>query len=343
MAVQPGVALLAGIGFLFILGLIFWPNRGIIPKWVRGREYSTRILLEDALKFIYDCEYKSMPCGLHSIAGNLNISSDRATKLLNHLESMGLVSLMDSSFRLTDAGRSYALRVIRVHRIWERYLADETGLDQMEWHGAADAKEHQMTLEAADELAAQIGNPVYDPHGDPIPSSSGDMPLYKGRSLSKLNEGDIARILHIEDEPPAIYAQLVALNLYPGQRIYVIDVTNAVIKFVAGGEEKVLTLLFASSITVELLPRSAPVQHAYVSLDKLPMGESAQVVGISPQCRGQERRRLMDLGIVPGTKISATLESPLGDPVAYTILGTSIALRREQVVNILISPENKTS
>jgi DtxR family Mn-dependent transcriptional regulator len=338
LAVQPGIALLAGIGVIFFLGLIFWPNRGLIPKWIRSREYTTRILLEDALKFIFDCEYKSLPCGLHSIAGNLNISSDRATKLLNHLQAMGLVSLISNSFCLSDAGRSYALRVIRVHRIWERYLADETGLDQMEWHGAADTKEHKMTLKAADELAAQIGNPVYDPHGDPIPTSSGDIPSYKGQPLSSLREGDIARILHIEDEPPAIYAQLVALNLYPGQRIYVIDVNDSIIKFVARGEECVLTSLFASSITVEVLPTGAQKQHQYALLSSLEVGKSAEIVGVSPQCRGQERRRLMDLGVIPGTRVMAVMKSPLGDPIAFQILGATIAIRKAQANNIFIKP-----
>jgi len=80
---------------------------------------------------------------------------------------------------LTSDGRSYALRIIRVHRLWEKYLADETSVSENEWHQKAEEVEHLITPEQADTLAAQIGNPVFDPHGDPIPSASGLLPSKK--------------------------------------------------------------------------------------------------------------------------------------------------------------------
>lgn len=335
-SVNPVVALLIGMAVLLISGLIFWPKKGLISLLTRFRLINQRVSLEDALKFLFDCEYKNIFCGLNSMAGRLNISVDKATKLLDHLRSIGLIQFHDDTFSLTDAGRSYALRIIRVHRIWEKYLADETGIGQTEWHGAADQKEHQLSAEAADLLAAQMGNPVYDPHGDPIPSSIGEIPAHNGQPLCLLKKGDMARIVHIEDEPHGIYEQLVALDLYPGMPVYVMDAYDGKIQFVANGEECVLTSLFASNITVELMPHEIPEQKKNELLSSLKLGEKAEVINISSHCRGQQRRRLMDLGIVPGTIITAELKSASGDPVAYQVLGANIAIRKKQADQIFI-------
>lgn len=336
LVIHPGLTLLIGTLVLLVLLWIFWPKIGLLALLNRSQMNTQRVLLEDALKFLFDCEYKNLACGLNSVAGNLNISSDKATQLLDRLRTMGLIRMNEQNFRLTDTGRSYALRIIRVHRIWERYLADETSVDQVDWHGEADYREHQITPEVADKLAAQLGNPVFDPHGDPIPSARGELPEHKGQSLSKLQEGDIARIVHIEDEPHAIYEQLVVLGLYPGMQIYILDVENEKITFAADGEECVLTPLFASSITVEKIEEPTPVLQKYELLSSLNIGERAEIIGISPNCRGQQRRRLMDLGIVPGTKITADIRSASGDPVGYRVLGATIALRRDQANLIFI-------
>ncbi|MBK9229766.1 MAG: hypothetical protein IPO15_02505 [Anaerolineae bacterium] len=65
--------------------------------------------------------------------------------------------------------------MVRAHRLWERYLADETGYQPLAWHELADQMEHRLTPAAANALAATLGNPTYDPHGDPIPSAEGDV------------------------------------------------------------------------------------------------------------------------------------------------------------------------
>ncbi len=74
-------------------------------------------------------------------------------------------------------------------------------------------------------------------------------------------------------------------------------------------------------------------------LSDLRVGERGAVVGIAPGCRQMERRRLQDLGVLPGTVIEAEFASPSLDPVAYRIRGALIALRREQAAHILIDRE----
>jgi DtxR family Mn-dependent transcriptional regulator len=330
------VVLLIALGLLTIILWIFWPQKGFWAHLTVFKMNNRRIFLEDALKYLYDCEYKKLQCSEADISRNLKISAHTCTELLERLQRMNLVTKVDGRYCLTDTGKSYSLRIIRVHRIWESYLADETGLKQTEWHTTADHLEHLTSDDAADQLAADIGNPAFDPHGDPIPSSAGDLPEFQGVPLNKLKKGEHAHIVHLEDEPDYVYSQLVALGLYPGMGIYVLDVEKNRISFAADGEECVLTPLFASSITVKTDSGKQVSMQVPEKLSDLKIGESAEIAGISPNCRGQERRRLMDLGVVPGSKISALLKSASGDPVGYRIMDTTIGIRKSQSDMIFI-------
>jgi len=339
---EPLVFLIIGILVILILVLIFYPNKGIISVWKKSRYANKKVLIEDALKYLYNCEYNNSTCSLNGIAGNLSISADDATDIIARLESMGLVSAKKDELSLTSDGRSYALRVIRVHRLWEKYLADETGIKENEWHQKAEELEHKLTPEQANQLAAQIGNPVFDPHGDPIPSASGELPLKKGKLLNEMNVGEFANIIHVEDEPYAIYSQILAQGLYLGMQIRMMEVSDKRIIFIANGEECVLSPLIAKNITVGVIKFEKQVEGKFKTLSSLKIGEEGTILGIAKALHGQQRRRLMDLGIVPGTKIEAELESLTGDPVAYRVRGTSVALRKQQTDKIyLLNEEEK--
>ncbi len=324
--------LFASIGFLWLL----WPKTGGLAIFKQLRKSNQRVHLEDALKFLFDCEYRKVPCDINGLAGNLGISTDEGSKIMNRLSAMDFIIVHNSGMSLTDSGRSYALRVIRVHRIWERYLADETSLSPTDWHTKACEIEHYVTIEETEKLAAQMGHPVFDPHGDPIPTADGRLPKPKGKSLVEMSEGQILRIIHIEDEPQSIFEQLHILGLYPGLEIYLTDITDSKVTFVANGEEIVLTTLFASYLTVIEVAEKSVVQETEM-LSSLKVGEQAHVVGLSPHCRGQQRRRLMDFGIVPGSHISAVMKSASGDPVGYRVKGTTIGIRKQQADMVFIS------
>jgi len=333
---EPLVLLIIGILVALIFVLLYYPNKGIISVWKRSRYANKKVLIEDALKYLYNCEYNNSTCSLNGIAGNLSISADDATDIIARLESMGLVSAKKDELSLTSDGRSYALRIIRVHRLWEKYLADETGIKENEWHQKAEELEHKLTPEQADRLAAQIGNPVFDPHGDPIPSASGELPLKKGKLLNEMNVGEFANIIHVEDEPNAIYSQILAQGLYLGMHIRMMEVSDKKIKFIANGEECVFSPLIAKNITVGVVKFEKQVEGKFKTLSSLKIGEEGTILGIAKALRGQQRRRLMDLGIVPGTKIEAELESFTGDPVAYKVRGTTVALRKQQTDKIYL-------
>ena len=339
LEIQPDTMLVPGLTILVVILWLFWPKKGGFALLKELKQSNERVHLEDALKFMFDCEYKRQDCDINSIAGNLNISADKAGKLINRLANMELINVNDQKVSLTDTGRSYALRVIRVHRIWERYLAEETSVAPSDWHTEADRMEHNVTIEETEKVAALLGHPVFDPHGDPIPSADGQLPEHKGKSLSTFQEGQMGRIVHLEDEPRSIYEQLVVLGLYPGMQVYVTDVTDNKITFVADGEECVLTKLFAGCITVEEMVEEVQKER-YQLLSSLKLGEQAEIAGISPNCRGQQRRRLMDFGIVPGSPISAVMKSASGDPVGYRVMGTTIGIRKQQADLIFINRKN---
>lgn len=339
---QPLILLFIGILFILLLILIYYPNKGFLASWRKSRYASKKVLIEDALKYLYNCEYNGINCTLNGIAGNLSITADNAADIIGKLETMGMVSAKKDALTLTSEGRSYALRVIRVHRLWEKYLADETSVKENEWHQKAEEVEHILTPEQADQLAAQIGNPVFDPHGDPIPSSTGELPSKKGKPITEMHPGEFANIIHIEDEPNAIYSQILAEGLYPGMQIRMLEMSDKRIKFVANGEECVLSPLIAKNITVGIVKFERLVEGKFKTLSSLKIGEKGIVLGIAKALRGQQRRRLMDLGIVPGTEIEAQLESVSRDPIAYKVRGSVVALRKQQADRIYLVNEEVT-
>ena len=338
---NPVTTLLIGTAIIAVFMFFFWPQTGVFTVWKKRKSISKRVLIEDALKHLYNCEYSNINCTLNSIAGNLSIPADDTAELIARLETMGLITSREKGLRLTSEGRSYALRIIRVHRLWEKYLADETSIDEADWHTIAEEIEHKISPDEADVLSAQIGNPVYDPHGDPIPSTDGDLPVMQGRPLDSLRPGEFARITHVEDEPHSIYTQLVAEGIYPGMQVKMIEISNERITFLANGEEVVLAPLFTKNITIAPLKEEMPIDGKFIKLSSLAVGEKGVVLGISKKCRGQQRRRLMDLGVVPGTVIEAEMKSIGGDPVAYRIREASIAIRKKQADRIFMKEESK--
>ncbi|AFH48221.1 DtxR family transcriptional regulator [Ignavibacterium album JCM 16511] len=338
---EPLTLLLIGLAFLVLIYVLVKPENGIISLLVKNKNANQKTMLEDALKFIYNCEYNNINCTLNSIAGNLNISADAAAGIVAKLQNMGLIQVDRDYLALTSEGKSYALRVIRVHRLWEKFLADETSMTEKEWHKAAEEIEHKLSEKEVDKLAAQIGNPVFDPHGDPIPTSTGEIPEKAGKHLTEMLPGEMATIIHIEDEPQTIYSQILAEGLYPGMQIRMIEVNDKRVKFEANGEECILSPLIAKSITIGPLKFEKPVEGKLRTLSNLKVGEKGIVLGIAKSLRGQQRRRLMDLGIVPGTEIEAELESISGDPVAYRVRGATIALRKDQADKIYLVKEEE--
>jgi len=333
---QPLLALVGGLLVLAVLVGLFWPDRGLYWSVLRGRRASQRVLMEDALKHLYDCESKGRRGSLASISGVLDVTRNHAADLLEQLETVELVTNAEGEFEFTDDGRQYALRIIRVHRLWESYLSRKTGLDPTSWHREAEIREHTLSEAETEALSASLGNPRFDPHGDPIPTAEGEIVPPPGQPLTDLEPGAIAEIVHVEDEPEAVFAQLVAEGLYPGMRVRLLDSTPQRVRFEADAEEHVLAPVLAANLSVLELPREEEPEGPFERLSGLSVGEKAEVVSLLPGLRNAERRRMMDLGLLPGTVVEAELRGPSGDPTGYRIRGAVIALRRDQADHIRV-------
>lgn len=328
---DPGLALLVFAGLVAALAALLWPVRGLLPRALRLWRLGERVRLEDALKHVLTCRQNGQVCSLESLAGRLQVTTGRAAALLSHLAGMGLVRMAPEGPVLTRAGAQSAVRIVRTHRLWERYLADRTGVPPAEWHERAERMEHTLSAAQADALELRLGHPSWDPHGDPIPDASGEIPPPPGVGLAAVEPGCTVEIVHLEDEPREIYDGLLAEGLVLGGRLDVVARTERGIRLrAAGGREWTIEAVAARNVSVRRLPEGERAASNAATLRDARPGETVRVVEISRACRAPQRRRLLDLGVVRGTEITPELVSATGDPVAYRIRGALIALRRQQ-------------
>jgi len=337
--VDPTQALLVFAALTAVTCIVFWPRVGLAERIRRSLARSERVLLEDSLKHVYMCEREGRSSSLESMAGRLGITTGHAARLVSRLADAGALQLDGAAPELTDEGRQDALRLLRSHRLWERYLADRTGVPPGEWHREAERMEHALTQEETDALASRLGHPPFDPHGDPIPSSRGELPPPRVQNLAGADAGRRVEAVHVEDEPPEIYDALVADGLAPGLRMAVVERSGQSISVQAAGREWRIDTLLARNVTIRYLPEGEPVEVSVRDLRDAQFGVPVTVAGISSSCQGTQRRRLLDLGIVPGTVVTPELVSAAGDPVAYRIRGALIGLRSEQAAGILVEDD----
>ena len=323
---------------LAVAGLtaLFWPRRGVVAQLARLRRLSGRVLVEDALKQLVNGELASQPVTIISLAGTLEISRSRAHQVAARLAELELAVFADPNLRLTAAGRTYALRILRTHRLLERFFADHTSLAPAQWHDLAETREHALTEGQVEALASRLGDPLRDPHGDPIPTAAGKVPPVEGVSLATLAPGATANVVHVEDEPQVVYRRLVAAGFVPAAPVKMVSRAGNVIDVLVGGRATRLEDLEAGSVTVEPVAEAPGHTVLFERLDLLRPGETAEVIDLAPEVQGPQRRRLLDLGVLPGTRIRAEFRSASGDPIAYQIRGALVALRRPQAHGIYV-------
>ncbi len=327
---SPTLALLVFLSAVALAVVLFWPEAGLLHRAARVLGMTERVRLEDTLKHLYKCEYAGRRCSVESTAGAVGVSRSQALRLLARLEEQGLARAHSDGFSLTEAGREYALHLVRTHRLLERFLADRTGIPPADWHREAERREHRLSPAEREALASQLGHPAYDPHGDPIPSPEGHLPPRTGVPLTALDPGEMGSIVHLGDEPREIYQALSEAGLSPSMTVRALKSPEGEVRFETAGRELSLRPLVARHITVEPLPRAPGEEAPGATLADLADGEWGRVVALHPALQGPQRRRLLDLGLVPGTRVRAEFRTGSGDPVAYRVRGALLALRKDQ-------------
>jgi len=293
-----------------------------------------QMLIQHALKFLAECDYDRTQVTSRRLADHLLISEPRTEHLIRDLRSANLINA--DSFDLTEGGREYALHVLQAHRLYETYLARKTGLPESAWHELADAREHELSEEDVRRLADELGHPRYDPHGDPIPTVAGEMPVKRGRSLTEYAAGWSGRVVHVEDEPLRLYARIAAAGIAPDTALRVEYKDAHGITIRCEGQTFIFPYEMAAKVCAVEFSPGEEFDESIERLTSLDLGERAVIVGLSPLCRGLERSRLLDLGFVPQSQVDVDLVNPSGSPIAYRIRGACIALRREQAERVRI-------
>jgi DtxR family Mn-dependent transcriptional regulator len=317
---------------------LLWPRAGAWARLRRQREVRRRTLLEDALKHVLTWEKRGQDATPESLRGTLGVSEGRVIELVQEMEKAGLLHSTAGALHLSPKGERWAVHIVRAHRLWERYLSDDAGMPMGRLHQAAEKAEHQLSEEKLEALEAHLGHPLHDPHGDPIPAADGTMPPLKGVPLTDWPSDQPARVVHIEDEPDVLFKQILATGLRPGMTVRVLEQHPERIVVSDGENEHLLAPVVAANIHVAKQRRQPARPKGAKRLSELGDQEAAEVLEIGQACQGYSRRRLLDLGLTPGTRVEAALGNPFGEPRAFRVRGTTIALRNQQTDQIWVKP-----
>ncbi|WKD85580.1 Iron-dependent repressor IdeR [Polaribacter huanghezhanensis] len=335
-SIDPKVLLLVFFGTIVLLYYFFRPTKGIYFLLKKSYKSNSKTVVEDILKLLYHNQISNKNLTTHDLTDKLNYNNSLLIESISKMIENELIYMDGDSYKLSELGNEHALQIVRAHRLWEKYLSEKTGFDKQEWHERAEKKEHELSIEETNKLAELLGNPKYDPHGDPIPTKSGKIALKKGVSLSTLPVKSVGKIIHIEDEPDIIYRQILAEKIHLDSLIRVVENNPNRVVFHSEGEKFILAPVVAGNITVLVLENTSESEEKTMRLSSLKPLEKAIIIGLSKECRGDNRRRLLDLGFVKGATVAIDLLNPLGDPKSFTIKGTAIALREDQASKILI-------
>lgn len=180
---------------------------------------------ENYLKAIYLLSQKgSRKVTLTSIAEELKVNAASVIDMIKKMTDKKLI-IYDKTkgAKLTEKGRKVALNVVRNHRLWEVFLFDKLGYSWDVVHEIAEQLEHVKHDELADRLDTFLGSPQYDPHGDPIPGSNGEIPIMVNTLLSEVEEKKACQVVGVTDSSPVFLQYLERLSIRIGTKIKVLE------------------------------------------------------------------------------------------------------------------------
>ncbi len=181
--------------------------------------------VEDYSKAIFALESRSNePVSTNALAERLGITAGSVSAMLKKLDELGLTTRVPyRGVRLTDDGRRLALEVIRHHRLIESFLADTLGMPWDRVHAEAEVLEHVLSEDLEELIAAKLGHPTVDPHGDPIPSADLELDERPTDRLESLQPGEEGLFVRVSDSDPEMLRYLADRGISPGERFAVRD------------------------------------------------------------------------------------------------------------------------
>lgn len=154
---------------------------------------------------------------VEEIAASLDLVPSTVTSIVGGLAKAELVTQDDTHrVRLTDKGRELAIGMLRRHRLLEYFLVETLKMDWADVHTEAETLEHAVSDRLLEHLDTFLGEPRFDPHGDPIPTREGHMHHRRMSQLAQLRAGQQAKVAHIADQQPDFLSYVRKLGLLPG-------------------------------------------------------------------------------------------------------------------------------
>ena len=181
--------------------------------------------VEDYCKAIFTLESRSEePVATNPLAERLGLTPGSVSAMLKRLGELGLIEhLPYRGVRLSAEGRMVALEVIRHHRLLELFLAESLEMPWDRVHAEAEVLEHVISEELEQLIAAKLGHPTIDPHGDPIPSAELELHELETLPLDRLEQGDGGVFVRISDADPEMLRYLSERGISPGERLAVLE------------------------------------------------------------------------------------------------------------------------
>ncbi|MET0602740.1 MAG: metal-dependent transcriptional regulator [Baekduia sp.] len=182
--------------------------------------------VQDYAKAIYSLEQRGEggAVSTNALAERLGVSAASASSMVKKLDGLGIVEHVPyRGVGLTEHGMSVALEVLRHHRLLERFLVEELGVPWDRVHDEAEVLEHHLSEELEELIAAKLGHPTIDPHGDPIPTA--DLKIVEPATLAMdgLDIGAAGRFVRVSDSDPEMLRYLGARGIAPGDTFEVVD------------------------------------------------------------------------------------------------------------------------
>jgi DtxR family Mn-dependent transcriptional regulator len=174
--------------------------------------------VEDYAKAIFALQARGDEAvSTNALAERLGITPGSVSAMLKKLDELGLITHIPyRGVRLTSKGRRLALEVLRHHRLLESFLADSLGMPWDRVHAEAEVLEHVLSEDLEELIAAKLGHPTVDPHGDPIPSVDLEIDERATRTLDSLEPGDRGLFVRISDSDPEMLRYLAGRGISPG-------------------------------------------------------------------------------------------------------------------------------
>jgi len=183
------------------------------------------VAVEDYAKAIYQLQRDGgSAVSTTMLADRLGVTAGSVSAMMKRLAEMGIVAHEPyRGVRLTGSGERVALEVIRHHRLLELFLAEVLDVPWDRVHGEAEVLEHVLSEDLERLIAAKLGNPSHDPHGDPIPTAELTIEEPDTVPLEALDPGAEGRLVSISDSDPEMLRYLAARGIAPGDRFEVVE------------------------------------------------------------------------------------------------------------------------